>query len=77
MDSEISPQAPAEKPALFTVREFCERNKWASQASIRWQIHRANETGFHRCIYRFGKRVLLDEAAVFAWMKASAQGGGE
>lgn len=58
-----------ENPDLYTVKQFCERNPWATQSMLRWQIHQAEKTGFDKCIYRFGHKVLIDEKAVFEWMK--------
>ncbi len=64
-----------EPPRLLTVPQFVERHAWATTGGIRHLIFHAKHNGFHRCIRRLGRRVLLDEDIVFAWLEE--QNGGE
>ena len=58
-------------PRLYTVRDFCARHGWASMGGIRALIFNAETNGFCRCIRRIGRRVLLDEGQVFAWIESN------
>lgn len=55
---------------LLTVAQFCERHRWARPGGIRYAIFHGKANGFDACIARFGRRVLLDEAKVLAWVRA-------
>ena len=59
---------------FFAVRQFCEHHAWATEGGIRHLIFHAQENGFHRCIKRLGRRILLDEAAVFEWLSDGKEG---
>jgi len=56
-------------PVLLTVAQFCERHSWAKVGGIRSAIFFRASNGFETCILRFGRKVLLDEAAVIAWLR--------
>jgi len=57
-------------PVLLTVKAFCEKhNGWAKVGGIRHAIFFGESNGFNACIVRFGRKLLLDEAAVFAWLR--------
>lgn len=60
-------------PILLTIVQFCERHSWARPGGLRHAIFNKERNGFDQCIVRFGRKLLLDEAAVIAWMRA---GGG-
>jgi hypothetical protein len=53
----------------------------ASVGGLRGAIFFAESNGFDVCVVRFGRKLLLDEARVFAWMRergtlsAPASGG--
>lgn len=49
---------------LFTVRQFCDRNAWATEGGIRHLIFHRDKNGFSPCVKRIGRRILLDEEAV-------------
>lgn len=65
--------APA-TPDLLTVQQFCERHKWARAGGIRHMIFHADKNGLadSGALVRFGRKLLLDEVALIAWMR---QGG--
>jgi len=56
-------------PRLLTVRQFADAHPWATIGGLRHAIFHARATGLDRAIVRWGRRVLLDEAAVIAWMR--------
>jgi hypothetical protein len=81
----LSAQIPT-RP-VFTVRQFAERNQAFSEAALRNLIFKADTRHSTRgripgnglleagAIVRIGRKVLIDEAAFFAWLdklKASA-----
>lgn len=62
-------QALETTPRLFTVAQFCERHAWATPGGIRHLVFNKATNGFAPCVKRLGRRVLLDEAAVFSWLE--------
>ncbi len=51
-----------------TINDFLKGRSWPTASSIRWYIH-FNKHGFaDRCVKRVGKKVLIDTAAVDAWI---------
>lgn len=59
-------QAPTR---LLPVPDWNRHHPWPSPAGLRWMIFNAKSTGFDRCVHRVGRRVLIDEAAFFDWVK--------
>jgi len=64
---------PETTPNYLTVIQFCERHEWASIGGIRHLIFHEKTNGFSKCIRRIGRRILLDENAVFAWIEAGSR----
>lgn len=56
--------------SLLTVRQFAEKHPAFSEGSLRFIIFHARRNGFSQCIRRIGRKVLLNEAAVFRWIDA-------
>ena len=56
--------------SLLTVRQFSEKHKAFSEGGLRHLIFHAESNGFGGCIRRIGRKVLLDESSVFAWVDA-------
>ena len=42
---------------------------WPSQNGLRHLIFNAESNGFARCVRRIGRRVLIDEAEFFKWVR--------
>ena len=62
---------PLETPTRYlTARQWAETHPWPSYGGIRNIINKKDENGFNSCIVRIGRRLLLDEAAVMAWIAA-------
>ncbi len=59
---------PAGIPHLIPVTKWNEHHEFPSVSSLRWLIFNAEKTGFDKVIRRVGRRVLIDEAAFFAWV---------
>lgn len=71
-------------PILMTVRDFAAKHPSFKKSTLRDLIWRANHpesprygwdaTGFNLCTVRMGRKLLLDEAKVFAWLGAQQKG---
>jgi len=53
-----------------TIPQFIERHTWATKGGLRLAVFHGAANGFDACVVRFGRRVLLDEAAVLEWMRS-------
>jgi hypothetical protein len=58
---------------LLTVQQWTKQHPWPPLGGLRHLIFSAKSNGFHAVIRRVGRRVLIDEAAFFAWV-AQQQG---
>jgi len=72
-----TPEATPEHFAkrLLTVRGFAEQHPWATEGGLRHLIFGAATNGAGSWIRRIGRRVLIDEAAFFAWVETRNEGG--
>jgi hypothetical protein len=59
---------------FLTVPQFCAEHPWPSLGGLRHLIFHASANGFDSAILRVGRRVLIDEAAFFAWMDRQVSG---
>lgn len=61
---------------IFTIKQFAARNPCFTEGSLRWLIFRGSDNGLATsgAILRIGRRVLIDEPAFIAWIRAQ-QGG--
>jgi hypothetical protein len=60
---------------LIPVPEWNEHHSWPPIGGLRHLIFYAEEKGFDKVIRRVGRRVLIDEAAFFQWVKDGAGHG--
>ena len=58
----------------FTVRQWTEQHPYPPLGGLRHLIFHAKQNGFDAVIRRLGRRVLIDEAAFFAWVDAQKGG---
>lgn len=58
---------------LVTVAEFVKRHPWCRRGGLRWALHHRATNGLEAAVVRFGRRILLDEAAVLVWMRTSGR----
>ena len=54
---------------LLTVKEWAKHHNHPPEGGLRHLIFNAKSNGFERCIRRIGRRVLIDEAEYFNWVK--------
>lgn len=65
----MQPTPNSTTPTLLTVKQFCERHKWATEGGLRSILFHRETNGFKNCIVRMGRKILLDEAEVFEWLR--------
>lgn len=63
----------ANLPHLIPVTKWTEHHEYPSISSLRWLIFNAERTGFKKVIRRVGRRVLIDEAAFFEWVREGGE----
>lgn len=69
-----NPETQTVPPTFFTVKQFCQRHEWAAPGGVRHLIFNAEQNGFSKCIKRIGRKVLIDESAVFLWIEEKNAG---
>lgn len=55
-------------PTLRTVKQFVAHNPAFTEGGVRKWIFEAATNGFHECIIRIGRKVMLDEHKTFQWV---------
>ena len=60
-------------PRLIPVTDWNSYHPWPTVAGLRHLIFFGKSNGFDEVVRRIGRRVLIDEAAFFAWV--DKQGG--
>lgn len=68
-----SAEVSERRSELIPVKEWPNRHAWPPIGGLRHLIFNAGKNNFDQVIRRIGRRVLIDEAAFFAWAKQ--QGG--
>lgn len=53
---------------LIPATAWAQHHAWPPIGGLRHLIFFANTNGFHKVIRRVGRRVLIDEAAFYAWV---------
>ncbi len=59
----------AQPTKLIPVVNWNEHHPWPPKGGLRYLIFHAKSNGFDTVIRRIGRRVLIDEAAFFAWVE--------
>ncbi len=57
----------SESRRLIPAVKWDQYHPWPSKAALRFIIFNAKKNGFDSVVRRIGRRVLIDEAAFFAW----------
>lgn len=67
--AQLAPCAGTEQRGPFIpVTDWNQRHPWPPIGGLRHLIFHATSNGFDKVIRRVGRRVLIDEAAFFAWV---------
>ncbi len=54
---------------LIALTDWNDYHSWPPQGGLRHLVFNANKNGFNQAVRRIGRRVLIDEAAFFDWVK--------
>lgn len=69
MTDNTSLEPVATRTRLIPATQWNEHHQWPPLGGLRHLIFNAESNGFKKVIKRCGRRVLIDEAAFFAWME--------
>ena len=58
---------------LMTVKQICEKHSWLPYGGLRWLIFNKNKNGLEKCVYKIGRRVLIDEYGFQDWVESHRQ----
>ena len=53
---------------LIPVPDWPEYHPWPPIRGLRHLIFHSKTNGFDRCVFRVGRKLLIDESAFFAWI---------
>jgi len=53
---------------LIPASRWNDHHEWPPIGGLRHLIFNENINGFHKCVRRVGRRVLIDERAFFEWI---------
>ena len=53
---------------LIPVTSWNKHHEYPPIGGLRHLIFHEHENGFHKCVRRVGRRVLIDESAFFDWV---------
>ena len=57
-------------PRLIALTAWPQHHAWPPMGGLRHLVFHAKANGFDMVIRRVGRRILIDEAAFFAWVEA-------
>jgi len=58
----------------ITVPDWAKHHEWPPIGGLRSLIFNRTKNGFHKVVKKIGRRVLIDEAAFFAWVNEQGKG---
>ena len=65
---------PPDLSNLRTVRQLCEEfPQLFTEGRLRWWIFNAENNGFAPCLFRKGRRVFIDKAALTNWLNSQGE----
>lgn len=70
----VQPTAPAINTAptrLIPLTSWGQHHAWPPIGGLRHLVFFESTNGFHKVVRRVGRRVLIDEAAFFAWVDSN------
>ncbi len=70
----VQPSAPAANAAatrLIPLTNWNQHHAWPPIGGLRHLVFFESTNGFHKVVRRVGRRVLIDEAAFFAWVDSN------
>lgn len=65
------------KPKLIPATEWESREGYPTTSGLRWLIFHERTNGFHKCVRRIGRRVLIDREKFYEWVEEQNNVGGD
>ena len=62
-------------PRLIPLTDWPKHHAWPPLGGLRHLAFYRKTNGFNRCVKQVGRRLLIDEAAFFAWVAEQNDGG--
>lgn len=54
---------------FLTVTDAAKKHPAFTEGGLRWLLFNRENNGFNRCVCRIGRRVLIDESELVAWLR--------
>lgn len=54
---------------FLTVPDTVKKFPVFTKGGLRWLLFNREQNGFNRCVVRIGRRVLIDEVELVAWLR--------
>jgi len=54
---------------FLSVPDTAQKYPVFTQSALRWMLFNREQNGFNRCVVRVGRRVLIDEVELVAWLR--------
>ena len=61
---------------FLTVPNAAKKYPAFTEASLRWLLFNREHNGFNRCVVRVGRRVLIDDSELVAWLRDQREAKG-
>ena len=69
-----APVASAPHTRLIPLTDWNQHHAWPPIGGLRHLVFFERSNGFNKVVRRVGRRVLIDEAAFFAWVDSNNEG---
>lgn len=69
-----APAASVAPTRLIPLTDWNQHHAWPPIGGLRHLVFFERTNGFHKVVRRVGRRVLIDEAAFFAWVNSNNGG---
>lgn len=66
-----APAASVAPTRLIPLTDWNQHHAWPPIGGLRHLVFFERTNGFHKVVRRVGRRVLIDEAAFFAWVESN------
>lgn len=68
-------QGNTQESRLIPLTRWNDYHPFPTIPALRWMRFNGHKNGFNRCTLKVGKRVLIDEAKFFDWLREFGQEG--
>ena len=60
---------------FMTIRQTAEKYKAFSEGSLRWLWFNGEKNGFATCVFKCGKKILIEENLFVSWLQSGSTTG--